>query len=193
MEEKKQKLLIVLPYKLAERMKEVFTRGERTKIITRLIKDEVDRRFDEQEQALRAIEQDRLLGKELEAWKFAFNNSLDEEVSRGDFKERYGDIFRANLGPTADSGKSEQGLCIVMGTARSNQMSQNVMVIPILLSDSEKPAWSVPVKYLGKKGVALCKKMGEIDKKRLMEPVGKLSKAKLQTLSKVLKQSLGVH
>ena len=75
-----QKVLISLPDKLVDRMKAVIPPGQRSKVLTGLLEDEIKRREKGLYQCALAVENDEALNKEMEDWNTTVVDGIDAET-----------------------------------------------------------------------------------------------------------------
>lgn len=75
-----QRILITVPDALAARMKSVLPAGQRSRIITRILEDEIERRERELYECAVAVEADAALNKELEEWKTTTGDGVKHET-----------------------------------------------------------------------------------------------------------------
>ena len=75
-----QRILITVPDALAARMKSVLPAGQRSKVITRILEEEIDRRERELYECAVAVEADTALNKELEEWETTTGDGIDNET-----------------------------------------------------------------------------------------------------------------
>ena len=74
-----QKVLISVPDDLIGRMKAVIPLGQRSKIMTRLLEDEVKTREARLSQCARMVEGDQELNAEMEDWNTTIGDGIDVE------------------------------------------------------------------------------------------------------------------
>lgn len=74
-----EKILISLPDQLAARMRAVIPGRQRSKTITHLIEEEVEKRERLLYECALAVEKDSALKKEMEDWDITLNDGLDDE------------------------------------------------------------------------------------------------------------------
>jgi hypothetical protein len=74
-----QKVLVSVPDDLLGRMKVVIPPGQRSKILTRLLEDEVSLRETKLYQLARDVENDKSLNAEMEAWNTTIGDGIDAE------------------------------------------------------------------------------------------------------------------
>jgi hypothetical protein len=75
-----QRILITVPDSLAARMKVVLPPGQRSRVISRILEDEVVRREQELYDCAVAVEGDSLLNEELEDWNVTTGDGVDNET-----------------------------------------------------------------------------------------------------------------
>ena len=74
-----QKVLVSVPDDLIGRMKVVIPSGQRSKILTRLLEDEVTLRETKLYQLASEVENDRSLNAEMEEWDTTIGDGIDAE------------------------------------------------------------------------------------------------------------------
>lgn len=75
-----QRMLITVPDSLASRMKAVLPTGQRSRVIARILEDEVIRREKELYECALSVEGDALLNEELAEWDFTSGDGVDIET-----------------------------------------------------------------------------------------------------------------
>ena len=76
-----EKILISLPDQLANRMRSAIPARQRSKIFTRLIEKEVDKREKALYECALAVEKDGALREEMEEWDITLNDGLKNDES----------------------------------------------------------------------------------------------------------------
>ena len=74
-----QKILVSIPDNLADRMKAVIPPGQRSKVLAKLLEDEVKRRESELYQCALEVEDDQALSTEMEDWNTTIGDGIDAE------------------------------------------------------------------------------------------------------------------
>jgi hypothetical protein len=74
-----EKVLISIPDQLAARMRATIPARQRSKIITLLIEEEIEKRERALYECALAVEQDNELRREMEEWNVTLNDGLTEE------------------------------------------------------------------------------------------------------------------
>lgn len=75
-----EKLLISIPSHVALRLRKTIPARQRSKIIVRLITDEVTRREQDLYVCALAVEKDQALNKEMKAWDTTVKDGLEDET-----------------------------------------------------------------------------------------------------------------
>lgn len=75
-----QRILITVPDILATRMKSVLPVGQRSKVIARILEDEIDRRERDLYECAKAVEADTALNEELADWETTVADGVDHEA-----------------------------------------------------------------------------------------------------------------
>jgi hypothetical protein len=74
------KILISMPEQLAARMRVAIPQRQRSKIITRLIAEEVEKRERALYECAKAVEEDSALSDEIEDWNITLRDGLEDET-----------------------------------------------------------------------------------------------------------------
>ncbi|MGH8646130.1 MAG: type II toxin-antitoxin system PemK/MazF family toxin [Gammaproteobacteria bacterium] len=101
-----------------------------------------------------------------------------------------GEVYWVNLDPTQGSEIRKQRPCVLVGAAPINKARRTVVVVPLSTSAKPRPPLTIPVQCLGKRVVAACDQIRAVDKTRLREPAGHLSKEDMEALDEGLRQVL---
>lgn len=101
-----------------------------------------------------------------------------------------GEIYWVNLDPTQGSEIRKRRPCVLVGATPINQARRTVVVVPLSTSAKSKPPLTVPVQGLDQPVVAVCDQIRAVDKSRLLESAGRLSKKDLEALEEGLRQVL---
>jgi mRNA interferase MazF len=105
---------------------------------------------------------------------------------------RRGDIFWVNLDPTVGSEIRKKRPCVLIGANPINEARRTVVVIPLSSIGILRPPLTIPVNCLGKQVVAVCDQIRAVDKSRLIEKAGSLTKEDLSELENGLRQVLAL-
>jgi mRNA interferase MazF len=105
---------------------------------------------------------------------------------------RRGDIYWVNLGPTVGSEIRKKRPCVLIGANPINEARRTVVVIPLSSIGISRPPLTIPVNCLGKQVVAVCDQIRAVDKSRLIEKAGGLTKEDLSELENGLRQVLAL-
>jgi len=90
-----------------------------------------------------------------------------------------GDIYWVNLNPSTGSEIRKRRPCVIIGATPVNEARRTVVVIPLSSVGKPRPPLAVPVTCLGRKAVAVCDQIRAVDKTRLMEKAGEISREDL--------------
>jgi len=101
-----------------------------------------------------------------------------------------GDIYWVNLDPSTGSEIRKRRPCVIIGATPVNEARRTVVVIPLSSVGKPRPPLAVPVTCLGRKAVAVCDQIRAVDKTRLMEKAGEISREDLAEIEKGLRQVL---
>jgi len=105
---------------------------------------------------------------------------------------RRGDIYWVNLDPTMGSEIRKKRPCVLIGANPINEARRTVVVIPLSSLGISRPPLTIPVNCLGKQAVAVCDQIRAVDKSRLIEKAGSLTKEDLSELENGLRQVLSL-
>ena len=103
-----------------------------------------------------------------------------------------GNVFWVNLDPTVGSEIRKKRPCVIIGATPINKARRTVIVLPLSSSGSPRPPIAVEVECLGRKAIAVIDQIRAIDKSRLLEQAGSLSKTDLETIERALRVVLGL-
>jgi len=103
-----------------------------------------------------------------------------------------GNVFWVNLDPTVGSEIRKKRPCVIIGATPINKARRTVIVLPLSSSGSPRPPITVEVECLGRKAIAVIDQIRAIDKSRLLEQAGSLSKTDLETIERALRVVLGL-
>lgn len=81
-----EKILISLPDQLATRLRSAIPARQRSKIITHLIEEEIEKREKALFECARAVEKDSQLHQEMEEWDVTLMDGLDAETKTSRIK-----------------------------------------------------------------------------------------------------------
>ena len=101
-----------------------------------------------------------------------------------------GDIYWVNLDPTIGSEIKKKRPCVLIGATPVNEARRTVVVVPLSSAGKPRPPLTIPVECLNRKAVAVCDQIRAVDKSRLVEKAGTLSKEELLELENGLRQVL---
>jgi len=101
-----------------------------------------------------------------------------------------GEVYWVNLDPTQGAEIRKQHPCVLVGAAPINKARRTVVVVPLSTSAKPRPPLTIPVQCLGKQVVAVCDQIRAIDKTRLRESAGPLSKEDMEAIDEGLRQVL---
>ena len=103
-----------------------------------------------------------------------------------------GDIYWVNLDPTIGSEIKKKRPCVLIGATPINEARRTVVVVPLSSAGKPRPPLTIPVKCLGRQVVAVCDQIRAVDKSRLLERIGAISKEDLLQIEKGLAQTLAL-
>lgn len=101
-----------------------------------------------------------------------------------------GEVYWVNLDPTQGSEIRKRRPCVLVGAAPINKARRTVVVVPLSISAKPRPPLTIPVQCLGKQVVAVCDQIRAVNKTRLREPAGPLSKEDMEAIDEGLRQIL---
>jgi len=103
-----------------------------------------------------------------------------------------GDIYWVNLDPTVGSEIRKKRPCVLIGATPINEARRTVVVVPLSSARKPRPPLVVLVNCLGKQAVAVCDQIRTVDKSRLLEKAGSITKDDLFELERGLRQTLAL-
>lgn len=103
-----------------------------------------------------------------------------------------GDIYWVNLDPTVGSEIQKKRPCVLIGATPINEARRTVVVVPLSSVGISRPPLTVPVQCMGKQVVAVCDQIRAVDKSRLIDKAGSLTKEDLSELENGLRQVLAL-
>ena len=103
-----------------------------------------------------------------------------------------GDIYWVNLDPTIGSEIKKKRPYVLIGATAINEARRTVVVVPLFSAGKPRPPLTIPVKCLGRQVVAVCDQIRAVDKSRLLERIGAISKEDLLQIEKGLAQTLAL-
>lgn len=103
-----------------------------------------------------------------------------------------GNVFWVNLDPTVGSEIRKKRPCVIIGATPINEARRTVVVIPLSSSGKPKPPVAIEVQCLGRKAIAVIDQIRAIDKTRLIEQAGNISKDDLKKIDEALKVIIGL-
>jgi mRNA interferase MazF len=101
-----------------------------------------------------------------------------------------GDIYWVNLDPTTGSEIKKQRPCVLVGATPINRARRTVVVVPLSSDGQPRPPLTIKVECLGKESIAVCDQIRAVDKSRLLNRIGQLSREELLQLEDGLRQVL---
>lgn len=105
---------------------------------------------------------------------------------------RRGDIYWINLDPTVGSEIKKKRPCVLIGATPINEARRTVVVVPLSSAGISRPPLTISVNCLRKQVVAVCDQIRAVDKSRLMEKAGSLTKEDMTELENGLRQVLSL-
>jgi mRNA interferase MazF len=103
-----------------------------------------------------------------------------------------GEIYWVNLNPTIGSEIQKLRPCVILSASPINRARHTVVVVPLSTAAKARPPLAVSVSCLDKKVTAICDQIRTVDKSRLMNSAGQLSKEDLSEIEKGLRQVLSL-
>ena len=101
-----------------------------------------------------------------------------------------GDIYWVDLNPTQGSEINKLRPCVLVGATPINQARHTVVVVPLSTSAKTRPPLTISVSCLNKPVTAICDQIRTVDKSRLRNQAGSLSKKEMSLLEEGLRQVL---
>lgn len=103
-----------------------------------------------------------------------------------------GDIYWVDLNPTIGSEINKRRPCILVGATPINQARHTVIVVPLSTAAKERLPLTIAIACLNKPSVAVCDQIRAVDKSRLKDKIGQLTKKELDALDNSLRQVLSL-
>lgn len=103
-----------------------------------------------------------------------------------------GDVYRVDLNPTKGSEINKIRPCIIVGATPINLARSTIIIVPLSSSPTPRPPLVVPIPSQGKTSVAVCDQIRAIDKTRIIEKIGELTMAELDSLDNSLRKVLAL-
>ncbi len=103
-----------------------------------------------------------------------------------------GDIYWVNLDPTVGSEIRKKRPCVLIGATPINEARRTVIVVPLSTAGKPRPPLTVLIDCLGRQVVAVCDQIRAVDKSRLLEKAGSVTKDNIIELEKGLRQTLAL-
>lgn len=105
-----------------------------------------------------------------------------------------GEVFWVDFPHRSPAGReiTKSRPCVVVSVPALNRARTTVVMVPLSSNNKVYPPISIPVRSTGDTSVAICDQLLAVDKKRLREKVGNLSKDELGELDNSLRQLLGL-
>jgi mRNA interferase MazF len=101
-----------------------------------------------------------------------------------------GDVYWVDLNPTKGSEINKKRPCVIVSASPINRARNTVIIVPLSTAARHRPPIVIAVECLGKKVVAVCDQIRTVDKSRLVQAIGKLSRGDMDTLDDSLRQVL---
>lgn len=101
-----------------------------------------------------------------------------------------GEVYWVNLDPTQGSEIRKRRPCVLVGATPINQARRTVVIVPLSTSAKPNPPITISIQCLDQSVVAVCDQIRAVDKSRLLEAGGRLSKKDLESLEEGLRQVL---
>ncbi|MGO9136156.1 MAG: type II toxin-antitoxin system PemK/MazF family toxin [Syntrophales bacterium] len=103
-----------------------------------------------------------------------------------------GDIYWVNLDPSVGLEIRKKRPCVLIGATPINEARRTVVVVPLSSAGKPRPPITVSIDCLGRQVVAVCDQIRAIDKSRLLEKAGSVTKDDMFELEKGLRQTLAL-
>jgi mRNA interferase MazF len=101
---------------------------------------------------------------------------------------RRGDIWWANLDPTAGSEISKTRPCVVISNRTVNDHRRTVVIVPLSSASRAAPPVMVSVTCSGRPAIAVIDQVRAVSKKRLVCLIEELSCQELETVEEALRE-----
>ena len=99
-----------------------------------------------------------------------------------------GNIFWVNLDPTIGSEIKKKRLCVLIGADPVNKARRTVVVIPLSTSGKGRPPLAIEVNCLNRRSVAVCDQIRAVDKSRILNEAGALSRKEMNEIEHGLRR-----
>ena len=103
-----------------------------------------------------------------------------------------GEIWWIDLDPTRGSEIKKIRPGVILTVDALNKARRTVVIVPLSGSAQPRPPIVVATPSAGSRSVAVCDQVRAVDKERLVEKIGTLSKSDLMAMSSAVKQILGL-
>lgn len=103
-----------------------------------------------------------------------------------------GEVWWVNLDPAKGSEIRKTRPAVVLTVDALNRARRTVVVVPLSSSPYPRPPIVVATPSAGAASVAVCDQVRAVDKTRLIERMGSLSEADIQSVGLGVKQVLGL-
>lgn len=106
---------------------------------------------------------------------------------------RRGELYWVNLNPTVGSEIQKIRPCVILSASPINKARRTVVIIPLTSSTKQHPPITVEVLCMNKKALAVCDQIKAVDKSRLTQKIGLLSKDDMKKIEQGLRQVLCLY
>lgn len=103
-----------------------------------------------------------------------------------------GEVWWIDLEPTRGSEIKKTRPGVILTVDALNKARRTVVVVPLSSSAQPRPPIVVATPSASGHSVAVCDQVRAVDKERLVEKIGELSKSDLMAMSSGIKQILGL-
>jgi mRNA interferase MazF len=112
-------------------------------------------------------------------------------VARGQSLER-GDVAWVNLDPTVGAEIRKRRPCVVVSLSVLNERRLTVVVVPLSTASTPRPPLVVAVPSAGAGANARIDQIRAVDRSRILDTAGKLTRADMEQVEQALRTVLGL-
>jgi mRNA interferase MazF len=103
-----------------------------------------------------------------------------------------GEVYQVDLNPTQGSEINKIRPCVIVGATPINRARNTIVVVPLSSTPIPRPPLVIAIKSQGINSVAVCDQIRAIDKARIKNKLGELTKQEIELLDESLRQTLAL-